>query len=113
MNKNEHVLFMIAFFIFTLTVGGHWIEEYLGSTRQFSSPDAKRGLRFSDINDKDDNDIPVYQGPVNKTFGDMLNIMQRQKTNNDQYLTSGADKASVIESFVQRRPHSNNRVNMY
>jgi len=110
MNKEEHIIFMIAFFIFTLTVGSGWIEEYLGSTREFASPDARRGLRYSNIGKKDLS-APV-QGPVNKTIGTMINIMQKQKTNNDHYLTEKAD-GSVIEGFAQRRSVAQNRVNMY
>ena len=114
MNKTEHVLFIISLFIFTLLIGSKWIEEYLGKTYRISAHDQINGknIKYTKITEGFNNAV---QGPVTKSIGDMIHVMQTQKTNNDSFddHLKRKSKNYVIESFVQRRSKSKDRVNIY
>ena len=105
MNKEEHLLFVIILFLFTLTFGKKWMEEYIGHGIENFDPNISllsAGMSGGNKNEK------------NKTIeGFSKNF--KQKTNNDKYSTEDAkSKNMVIESFVTRKPTKcSSRINMY
>ena len=102
MNKEEHLLFLICLFIFTLTVGRSWIEEYLGTTYEgFESSNIKN----PDSNAADDiaDDSPVaISSEFENELESFISSLKTQ-TNNDKFSTQDLQSnRKVLESFAQR-----------
>ena len=107
MNKDEHLIFVIILFLFTLTFGKQWMEEYLGGRRVENFEPGSMALLSSSMTGGDKAKHEVSKEPFSNKF--------HQKTNNDQYSTENIkSKKMVIESFVNRIPtKSSSRINMY
>lgn len=98
MNKEEHLLFLICLFIFTLTVGRSWIEEYLGTTYEgFESSNIKN----PDSNAADDSPVAISSEFENELESFISSL--KTQTNNDQFSTQDLQSnRKVLESFAQR-----------
>ena len=81
MNKEEHLLFVIILFLFTLTFGKKWMEEYIGHGIENFDPNISLlSSRMIGGNKNEKNKtIEGFTKGFSKKF--------KQKTNNDKYST--------------------------
>ena len=109
MNKEEHLLFVIILFLFTLTFGKSWMEEYLGSNiENFEGSNNIPALSTMMGGNKQNRE---FSNPVQEEFKTRL----KQKTNNDKFSTQNNKSTGlVIESFINRKPcKRSSRINMF